>query len=96
MFDENEDGECSESEADDIGQEESVVECRCTSFLGGFECLVVGAREVPVEFGEVYLVEDESHGWHKNIRHKGSDNFAESGSDNDADSEVDDISFDSK
>lgn len=96
MLDKYENSECSEDESDDIRQEESVVERRGTGFLGGFERGVVCAREVPVEFGEIDLVQDESQGRHEDIRHKGADDFTKSGSDNNADGEVDNVSSDGK
>lgn len=37
LFDEYEDGKCGQGKADDIGEEESVVEGWRASFLGGFE-----------------------------------------------------------
>lgn len=67
MFDEHEDGECGEDESDDVRQKESVVERRGAGFLGGFERGVVCAREIPVEFGKIDLVQDESQGRHEDI-----------------------------
>lgn len=67
LFDEYEDGKCGEGKADDIGEEEPVVEGRRAGFLGGFEGGVGCARKVPVEFGEVDLVKDEPHRRHEDI-----------------------------
>lgn len=67
LFDEYKDGKCGEGKADDIGEEESVVEGRRAGLLGGFEGGVGCVREVPVEFGEVYLVKDEPHRRHEDI-----------------------------
>lgn len=93
LFDENKYGKSRERKADDIGEEQSVVERWSASSLGGFKGGVVRAREIPVELGEIDLIENEPEGRHKDIRHEGCDDLAESGSDNDTDGEVDDITL---
>ena len=93
LFDKEENGECGDDKANDIGEEETVVDGWRSGLLCGFERGECFFGEIPVEFGEVDFVEDEPQGRHHNVGNEGGDNFSESGADNNTDREIDDVSF---
>ena len=93
LFDKEENGECGDDKADDIGEEEAVVDGWRSGLLCGFERGECFFGEIPVEFGEVDFVEDEPQGRHHNVGNERGDNFPKSGADNNTDREIDDVSF---
>lgn len=93
LSDKEENGERGDDKADDVGKEEAVVDGWRPGLLCGFERGECFFGEVPVEFGEVDLVENEPQGRHHNVGNEGGDNFPKSGADNNTDREIDNVSF---
>ncbi len=67
LFDEEKDGKRSNGEADDVSEEEPVIDSGSARFLRRFEGRIGFFGEIPVEFGKIDLIEEKSQGRHHNV-----------------------------